>query len=75
MLGWLLLRTLMIFAQAHSTARLAMRVCPDLRGRMFERLQRLSSQLFAFTPVGEIAARFSTDLAVGRGGRRPLAAP
>jgi ATP-binding cassette subfamily B protein len=44
-------------------ARVAAALLSDLRQRMFHHLQRLSMDYYARTNVGDILARFSTDLA------------
>jgi ATP-binding cassette subfamily B protein len=44
-------------------ARVCAAVLRDLRHRMFSHLQRLSMDFYARTNVGDILARFSTDLA------------
>jgi ATP-binding cassette subfamily B protein len=44
-------------------ARVAVQVLTDIRHRLFEHLQRLSLDYYARTEVGNILARFSTDLA------------
>jgi ATP-binding cassette subfamily B protein len=48
-------------------ARLSAEIQNELRVRMFEHLQRLSSAFYARTRVGDILARFGTDLAALEG--------
>jgi len=44
-------------------AQVGTNILNHLRRRMFEHVQRLSQSYFARTPIGEILARFSSDLA------------
>ncbi|MFI5311890.1 MAG: ABC transporter transmembrane domain-containing protein [Gemmatimonadales bacterium] len=44
-------------------ARVSNRIMADIRARLFAHLQRLSLDFYARTDAGQIAARFSTDLA------------
>ncbi len=49
-------------ARDYLYAKLGTAVVNDLRLRLFEHLQRLSANFYAKTKVGDIVARFSTDL-------------
>ncbi len=51
------------FARDYLTAWVETAVLRDLQQRMFEHLQRLSLSFYARTQVGDLMARFSTDLA------------
>src|SRR5262249_19533044 len=44
-------------------ARLGASILDDIRLDMFDRLQRMSMSYYDRTPIGDIVARFSTDLA------------
>ncbi len=47
----------------HLTARTSARILNDLRFQMFQHLQRLSMEYYTRTRMGDILARFSSDLA------------
>jgi ATP-binding cassette subfamily B protein len=51
------------FVRDYLTAWVETAVLRDLQQRMFEHLQRLSLSFYARTQVGDLMARFSTDLA------------
>jgi ATP-binding cassette subfamily B protein len=48
----------------HVTARTSARILNDLRFRMFQHLQRLPMEYYTRTRMGDILARFSSDLSV-----------
>ncbi|HEX7275739.1 MAG TPA: ABC transporter transmembrane domain-containing protein [Acidimicrobiales bacterium] len=66
MAGAVLLAGFTAMGRDYLYAKLGSNVMNDLRLRMFEHLQRLSAGYYARQQIGDILARFSTDLAAVR---------
>ncbi len=66
-LGWLLLVFVVAFGARllgeRVIAGVGVKIQNELRNRMFRHLQRLPQSYYSRTPMGEILARFSSDLA------------
>src|SRR5262245_57349689 len=61
--GGIVVAALSAVGRDYLYARLGTSVLNDLRAALFSHLQRLSMHFYARTPLGDIVARFSLDLA------------